>query len=127
MRYRSAHLYAALLWLWASTVEARQVFAQEPRWIESWGTSQPLSNQAPDPQNVREQISAMLARGPQLPSPLVPVPPEIAGQTVRMLVRSSIGGPRIRLTFTNAMDTGPVTFDAVHAAFISCGNLCGTR
>jgi len=64
----------------------------------------------------------MLARGPQLPSPLVPVPPEIAGQTVRMLVRSSIGGPRIRLTFTNAMDTGPVTFDAVHAALGTGGS-----
>ncbi|MBO9711721.1 SGNH/GDSL hydrolase family protein [Sphingomonas sp.] len=47
---------------------------------------------------------------------MVPYPETLSDQTVRMVVRTSVGGPRFRLEFSNAAGGPAVTFGAVHAA-----------
>jgi len=91
------------------------VFAQRPAaagWIESWGTTQPLGPVPAPPTFARAPAPAR----PAPPSPMVPYPPSLADQTVRMIVRTSIGGPQIRLTFRNASGGPAVTLGSIHAA-----------
>ncbi len=67
------------------------------------------------------------ACGPQLtePSNLPPVP--LANNTLRQFVRVSIGGTRLRVRFSNAYGTEPVTLRAAHLALAagspSTGNI----
>lgn len=83
-------------------------------WIESWGTAQPLGPVPPPPAFARPAPSRNAAPTP--PSPIVPVPPTLADQTVRMIVRASVGGPQVRLAFRNAAGGPTVTLGAIHAA-----------
>lgn len=84
------------------------------RWIESWGTAQPLLPPPPPPAFVTARKPANAPPAP--PSPMVPYPATLSDQTVRMIVRTSAGGPQFRLEFSNAMSDAPVTFGSVHAA-----------
>jgi lysophospholipase L1-like esterase len=79
------------------------------RWIESWGTAQPLLPPAPPP-------PALRGARPAAAPPFLPYPETLTDQTVRMIVRTSAGGAQIRLEFSNVMGAEPVTFGAVHAA-----------
>lgn len=107
---------AALIVLAAPVTAQRPA---KPAWIASWGTSQ--------------QTGAVIRRAPAAPaapamprpasaSPMVPYPDTLADQTIRMVVRVSAGGPRVRLEFTNAADGATVTFGAVHAARLAQGS-----
>jgi lysophospholipase L1-like esterase len=78
-------------------------------WIESWGTPQPL---APPP-------ASPFGGGSEPPpprAPFAPYPQSFANQTIRMIVRTSAGGPRFRLEFANLHAGETVVFGAVHAA-----------
>ena len=44
------------------------------------------------------------------------LPPDINNQTVRMIVRTSIGGRSVRVHFSNAYGTGPLTIEAARIA-----------
>lgn len=80
-------------------------------WIESWGTPQPLVPPSPPPFGNRD------AKEPAPPRPpFVAYPASFADQTVRMVVRSTAGGARIRLEFANIQQSAPVRFGAIHAA-----------
>jgi lysophospholipase L1-like esterase len=62
-------------------------------WVGTWGTA------------------------PQLVEPAnLPPQPGLAGNTLRQVVRVSIGGSRLRVRFSNAFGTAPVTLSAVHLA-----------
>jgi lysophospholipase L1-like esterase len=87
------------------------------RWIESWGTAQPLAA-APAPPAFAKPADPPK---PTPPSPIVPFPATLSDQTVRMIVRSSAGGPQIRLTFRNAAGGPPVTLASIHAALARPG------
>jgi lysophospholipase L1-like esterase len=57
------------------------------------------------------------ATGPQLTETQNnPPPPGLANNTLRQVVRVSIGGTRLRLRFSNQYGSGPVTLNAVHLA-----------
>ncbi|WP_329687249.1 SGNH/GDSL hydrolase family protein [Longimicrobium sp.] len=57
------------------------------------------------------------ATSPQLTEPNnLPPAPGLAGNTLRQVVRVSIGGERLRVRFTNAFGNGPLTIAAAHIA-----------
>jgi lysophospholipase L1-like esterase len=71
------------------------VQAQEPRWVGSWGAS-PLP---PSP-----------GAGP------FPATPSLNDQTVRQIVRLSVGGQRVRLRLSNEYGAKPLTIGAARVA-----------
>lgn len=46
----------------------------------------------------------------------IPSSPGLAGSTCRQVIRASIGGDRIKLTFSNEFGTSPLTIESVHIA-----------
>lgn len=80
--------------------------AQE-HWVATWATSPPLARVQPPPAS------------PTNPNP---TPQQIlntrgfTGQTVRMIVRASIGGHRLRVKFANAFGAPPVEIGTAHVA-----------
>jgi lysophospholipase L1-like esterase len=80
-------------------------------WVGTWGAAENLYA-APRP------AAAPAAAAPKKqPSPIGPH--GFANQTVRMMARTSIGGHRIRVKFSNAFGNPPVTIDAAHIALRS--------
>ena len=87
----------------------------QERWVATWATAQTLTRQAP----------ARPAATPATPadatiSPAT-TPQEIAArglnnQTVRMMVRTSIGGHRLRVRLSNAFGGAPVVLGTAHLA-----------
>src|ERR1039458_4041456 len=75
--------------------------AQTGHWVVTWGTAESMLR-------------------PQLPNnPQAQQAPGAAGfnnQTVRMVVRTSIGGQRLRIKVENAFNSAPVTIGAAHIA-----------
>lgn len=87
------------------------------RWIETWGTAQPLTPPPPPLAFLRTPSTpSAMPRAAPPPSPIVPVPPMLSAQTVRMFARVSAGGAQVRFAFRNAAGGDAVTFGAVHAA-----------
>jgi lysophospholipase L1-like esterase len=82
-------------------------------WVATWGTAQQLGVEtrppwvAPPPRAANE---------PPPTSPIPPFPRSLTEETVRMVVRASVGGSRLRLTLSNAAGVAPVRFGAVHVA-----------
>jgi lysophospholipase L1-like esterase len=75
--------------------------AQTDHWVATWGTAQ------------------MLVRPPTPATPPVrPVPGALGfhDQTVRMVVRTSIGGDRLRIKVENAFGSAPVEIGSAHIA-----------
>jgi lysophospholipase L1-like esterase len=90
------------------------VHAQEDHWVATWGTA-PLLAVESLPSWVEPPPADTLPADPP-PSPIPPVPPELRDQTVRMIVRTSIGGEQVRLQFSSAQGTPPVRLGAAHVA-----------
>lgn len=78
------------------------------RWIESWGTPQPLAPPPPSP----------FGEGSDPPPrpPFAAYPRSFADQTIRMIVRTSAGGPRFRLEFANINASDTVVLGEIRAA-----------
>lgn len=89
-------------------------FAQESPWVASWGTATALALHE-FPSWVQPPPADSLPPNPP-PSPVVPVPASYADQTLRMIVRTSVGGSQLRLQFANTMGTPPTRLGAVHVA-----------
>lgn len=89
------------------------------RWLESWGTALPLQPPGPSPFGDGPPPAPPPAPPkdqPAPPNPRVPYPKALEDQTVRMIVRTSVGGEQIRLEFASRNGAQPVRFGAVHAA-----------
>lgn len=84
------------------------------RWLSAWGTAQTLVDRPPADPPPRVAGAPRPPSPP--PSPIPPIPPRFADETVRMIVRPSIGGRVVRLQFANAHGADPVTFDRVRLA-----------
>jgi lysophospholipase L1-like esterase len=69
----------------------------QDRWVPTWTTAQ------------------LLARTPP-PNANASAPRGYNNQTIRMIVRSSIGGNRVRVKLSNAFGSAPVTVGAAHIA-----------
>ncbi len=82
-------------------------------WVATWGTAQQLAAETlppwvvPPPREPNE---------PPPPPTLPPYPREFRDETVRMIVRASIGGDALRLTLSNALGMDAVRIGAVHVA-----------
>jgi lysophospholipase L1-like esterase len=103
-----------LLALLCSCLFSVQLNAQTPAWVATWGTAtaQTLHSM---PSWVKPPPADLLPPNPP-PSPVVPVPPTFADQSLRMIVRSSVGGSQLRLQFSNAVGTRPTQLGAVQVA-----------
>jgi lysophospholipase L1-like esterase len=89
-------------------------YAQDPQhWVSTWGTAQQFAVEtrpswvAPPPRAENE---------PPPSSPIPPFPESFENETVRMVVRASVGGSRVRVTLSNALGFEPVRIGAVHVA-----------
>ncbi len=56
-----------------------------------------------------------------LPFPDLPPSPTFDDQTIRMVVRTTIGGERLRIRFSNEFGTAPIAIGAAHVALVSQG------
>jgi lysophospholipase L1-like esterase len=96
---------------------AQNATAQD-HWVATWAASPqtprfsfprlPAPNPASSP--------AQPGQGNPPAPPLFPAPPTINGQTVRMIVRTSIGGHRVRVQLSNAFGTSALPVGAAHIA-----------
>jgi lysophospholipase L1-like esterase len=84
----------------------------QERWVTTWATAQTLVRQAP----ARQAVTP--ADSPTVPA----TTPQAIGergfdnQTVRMIVRTSIGGRRLRVRLSNAFGGPPVVLGTAHLA-----------
>ena len=77
------------------------VAAAQGRWVGTWATG-PVAVEPPPPDVQAEEVLA--------PRPRTPV--RVSNQTIRQVVRTSIGGARVRVTFTNLFGTEPLVRSA---------------
>jgi lysophospholipase L1-like esterase len=96
-----------VLWI-AAWVLSAQAQPKGEHWVASWGTSQllvrpPAANPAPPAPTGAPTPQTIGARG-------------FDHQTVRMIVRTSIGGRRVRVGISNAFNAAPVDIGAAHIA-----------
>ena len=86
----------------------------QERWVATWATAQALVRQAP----ARQVTAAAAAPAPAGPA----ATPQAIGargfnnQTVRMIVRTSIAGKRLRVRLSNAFGGTPVIVGTAHIA-----------
>ena len=107
----------------------RDVLAQSgtfDRWVGTWATAEVgrLQNPVPAPPALRPFMAN--TRCPAPPAPSVPPAPgqafapppfiQFTNQTLRQIVHASVGGSKVRVVFSNAYGTAPVTVGAAHIA-----------
>jgi lysophospholipase L1-like esterase len=97
-------------------VFASYAFGQT-HWVATWASAQ----QQPRVLTPPRPANAVAPNAPPAATPPRPVPPPpgFNNQTVRMIVRSSIGGNRLRVHLSNAFGAMPVAIDAAHIALRS--------
>ncbi|MFC3582178.1 SGNH/GDSL hydrolase family protein [Sphingomonas hylomeconis] len=117
----TALLLATICLASATTAIARD------RWVSAWGTAQQLAPMPPP------RIPPPPAGGtrpapppPAAPSPIVPTPEKLADQTIRMVVRPTIGGSLLRVQFSNASGGEPVTIAQARLAKSAAGGAITT-
>lgn len=111
---------AALLIAAAALLSASAAAAQD-RWVSAWGTAQQLAPMPTPRMPPRPAGEKMPAPPPPEPSPIVPTPATLNDQTVRMIVRPSIGGSTLRIQLSNASGGEPMTIGRTRLAK-SAGN-----
>src|SRR5579864_1859415 len=91
---------------------AHFALAQE-HWVATWAASPQQLQQFRPP-----APAAAPASTPAAPPPQAALPPitSFHNQTVRMIVRTSMGGRRVRVQLSNAFGTGPLMVGAAHMA-----------
>ena len=130
MKLRSNLVGGARLVVLACCALLPAIHAQQtnqPHWVASWTTAEPLIRAQPRP------AAAPASPAPSTASPAVALQPAGPGrqgnpalraiatsgfhnQTVRMIVHTSIGGSRVRIKLENAFGGAPVAVGAAHIA-----------
>src|SRR2546428_10120281 len=97
---------------WLVVLTATLLFVQiaeaQDHWVTTWAAAPQARLQAP--------LGGQRG-GPAPPAP--PAPTSFNDQTIRMIVHTSLGGRRARVTLSNAFGNGPLTIGAVHIALRS--------
>ncbi|HUE89973.1 MAG TPA: GDSL-type esterase/lipase family protein [Vicinamibacterales bacterium] len=115
--YRRAFVLCAALGLAAGALggpsaQTTPTPSASGRWVTTWATAQQLA-----PTRVafggREQ--------PPPPPAHARIPATLADQTIRMIARLSIGGRRVRIRLSNALEKTPLQLGAAHVAIRSSG------
>src|SRR5579864_3547280 len=91
---------------------AHWAWAQE-HWVATWAASPQQPLQFRPPQALAGPPAA--TPGPPPPAALPPIT-SFHNQTVRMIVRTSIGGRRVRVQLSNAFGAGPLMVGTAHVA-----------
>ncbi len=124
---RPWHVLALCAWLAAAPPVSAQpspapAAGAPERWVSSWATAQLLL-----PMNLARPAGPPPVPRPgatPLPPPIVPPPPipdTFADQTIRMVVRTSLGGPRVRIGLSQMLNADPVEIGAAHIALSKGG------
>jgi lysophospholipase L1-like esterase len=79
------------------------------QWVTTWATAQPLHPEV-GPQGLKPPPKSASA------SPIAQYPDALANETVRMIVRVSTGGHRVRIELANAQGAPPLFIAAAHIA-----------
>ncbi len=121
------------VWLAFAAAGQAQTAAGE-HWVASWATAEQMAvtGGAAGGRGAASGSGPVVGIIPAAPAPpppppgtpqrRFPIPPTLAGlnnQTVRMVVRSSIGGSRVRIRIANAVGGASVTLGAAHIAIRS--------
>ena len=114
---RTGTLSLAALLVWFTGLTFAQGPANQEHWVPTWGTAQLLLRVAP-PQAPQPPPQATAASPTPVPGGLQTV----NNQTVRMIMRTSIGGRRARLKLSNAFGASAVRIGAAHLAKRSQGS-----
>jgi lysophospholipase L1-like esterase len=95
------------------------ISAAQDHWVATWAASpQAPRVNFPRPAQAPAATPAPVA-APATPAnqaPPFPAPPSFNNQTVRMVIRTSIGGRRARVQLSNVFGTTPLKIGAAHAA-----------
>ncbi len=86
-------VHAVSLFLAVALCCQARIYAQNSRWVGTWGCGVQLT----EPRNL-------------------PPPPGLTGSTLRQIVHVSIGGKHLRVHFSNIFGTNAVVINAVHLA-----------
>ena len=87
----------------------------QERWVATWATAQNLVRVAPARPPATPPSTAAEPSGPATTTQAVGAR-GLSNQTVRMIVRTSIAGTRLRIRLTNAFGGTPVVVGAAHLA-----------
>jgi len=125
MRFLAAALALAFVLVQAAP-GAQPQSGSADRWVGTWATAEVgrPQNPVPPPPALRPFMANTRCQAPpaapastsagQTPAP--PPFPHFTNQTLRQIVRSSIGGSKARVVLSNAYGTTPVTVGAAHIA-----------
>lgn len=84
----------------------------DAHWVTTWATAQQIA-----------PTRLPFGRGgEQQPPPAAHVPPTLKDQTVRMIAHTSLGGSRVRIRVSNALDRPPLHIGAAHVALRDNGS-----
>jgi lysophospholipase L1-like esterase len=96
---------------------AMAAFGQE-HWVATWGTAE-QAVVAAGARGASGPSTGIVPAAPGDPARRFPIPPTLVGinnQTVRMVVRSSLGGSRVRVRLSNAAGGASVSLGGAHIA-----------
>jgi lysophospholipase L1-like esterase len=113
-------LTAALAVAVAASVAAGQTHARRAEhWVSTWATSLPLIPPVARPGGAPPRPGGGQPAAPPRPA-FRPVPSNIpvtlADQTVRMIVRTSVGGRGVRVSLSNMLNAEPLRIGSAHVA-----------
>ena len=127
MRFRTAAVGVALLAMPFVPRPQAQTSAGQ-HWVATWGTAQqayrsaaPAGRGTPPPAPATPPPPAPAPTGPQRRFGIPATLPGLNNQSVRMIVRTSIGGSQVRIRLSQAFGAPAVTVGAAHIAMRSAG------
>jgi lysophospholipase L1-like esterase len=126
MRYGFRAAVLAMLALAIGTFEPAPRAQGADRWVGTWATAlvgrpqMPPPPGPPGPPPFMRNACPAPASAPVAPPPSVAFGPQpfthFINQTLRQIVRTSVGGSRVRVVLSNAFGNAPVTIGAAHVA-----------
>ncbi len=124
-RFRLFAVIGTALLLQLATVSAQKAAprsAAQGNWVATWATSQQLVRVTPQGRGgtstAQPPVQAAIVTPPAQPPATAALPPlqTLNNQTVRMTLRTSIGGKRLRVKLANAFNGPPVEIGSAHIA-----------
>jgi len=96
----------------------------QEHWVPTWATSQQLFRLPPQSSTTASPATPAPSTPSTTPPATAPLPPlqTLNNQTIRMIVRTSIGGRRVRVKLSNAFNGAPVEIGAAHIAVRDTGS-----
>src|SRR5205814_766917 len=93
--------------------------AAEDHWVTTWAAAPQQGRGGGPPPAAQAPAPAAGQRGQGGPAGPAAAPTVFSDQTVRMVVRTSLGGRRVRVTLSNAFGNMPLMIGAAHVALRS--------